>query len=71
MKQLERFLGTHPDDAGCDGTRSLLHVYAEAILAGEPPELTYPGIAAHLDDCPPCLDELEGLRAAVAGSLLD
>ena len=42
-----------------------MHVYAEALLTGEAPELRYPGIAAHLDDCPPCDEELEGLLAAV------
>jgi hypothetical protein len=65
MQRLERFLRTNPDDAGCDETRRLMHVYAEAILAGEDPELQHPGIAAHLRDCPPCGDELEGLIAAV------
>jgi len=62
MKRFERFLTTHPDDVGCDETRRLLHVYAEAIVAGTPSHL---GIAAHLEDCPPCADELEGLLAAI------
>lgn len=63
MQPLDRFLRTHPDDAGCDETRRCLHVYAEAILAGT---ASHPGIAAHLDDCPPCADELDGLLVAVA-----
>jgi hypothetical protein len=62
MKRFERFLTTHPDDVGCDETRRLLHVYAEVILAGT---AWHPGIAAHLEDCPPCADELEGLLAAI------
>jgi hypothetical protein len=65
MKRLDRFLRTNPHDEGCDETRRLMHVYAEALLAGEAPELRYPGIAAHLDDCPPCDEELDGLIAAV------
>ena len=60
--QLERFLSTAPHDAGCDDTRRLLHVYAEAVLAGTS---RHPGLSAHLEDCPPCADELEGLLAAV------
>jgi hypothetical protein len=60
MRRFERFLATNPDDVGCDGTRRLLHFYAEAIPAGTPRQ---PGIDAHLEDCPPCADELEGLRA--------
>jgi hypothetical protein len=65
MNRLERFLRTDPNDPGCDETRRLMHVYAEALLAGEQPELLHPGVAAHLDDCPPCADELDGLLAAV------
>ena len=64
MKRFERFLTTDPADVGCDETRRLLHVYAEAILADAPLD---PGIAAHLEDCPPCADELEGLLAALTG----
>jgi hypothetical protein len=71
MQRLERFLRTNSDDAGCDETRRRLHIYAEAILAGGAPELMYPGIAAHLRDCPPCADELEGLLFAVTGQLDD
>ena len=65
MKRLEHFLRTDALDAGCDETRRLMHVYAEALLAGETPGTQYPGIAAHLDDCPPCDEELEGLLAAI------
>jgi hypothetical protein len=65
MQRLERFLRTDPLDPGCAETRRLMHVYAEALLAGDDPELRYPGIAAHLRDCPPCDDELDGLIAAV------
>ena len=65
MYRLERFLRTEPDDPGCDETRRLLHVYVEEMLRGSRPDLQHPGIAAHLLDCSPCADELEGLLAAV------
>jgi hypothetical protein len=65
MLQLERFLTTDPIDAGCAETMRLLHVYVDALLAGDHPELRHPGIAAHLRDCPPCSTELEGLIAAL------
>jgi hypothetical protein len=65
MNGLERFLRTDPRDAGCEGTRRWLHVYVEALLAGDEPELRHPGIAAHLRDCPPCAQERDGLIAAV------
>jgi hypothetical protein len=64
MNQLERFLRTDPRDAGCDETRRLLHVYVDALLDHAHPERRYPGIAVHLEDCPPCADELHGLLTA-------
>jgi hypothetical protein len=60
-----RFLTTDPADAGCEETMELLHVYADLILAGEDPEARLPGIAAHLRDCHPCVEDLQGLLAAV------
>ena len=60
-----RFLQTDPADAGCEQTLELLHVYAELTLAGADAERAYPGIKAHLRSCGPCLDDFEGLLAAV------
>ena len=68
MHRLERFLRTDPRDAGCDETRRLLHVYVEEMLNDQRPDERYPDIAAHLPDCPPCADELEGLLAAVSAT---
>jgi hypothetical protein len=64
MNQLERFLRTDPRDPGCEETMRLMHVYADALLAGEHTELRFPGLAVHLLACSPCADELEGLLAA-------
>jgi hypothetical protein len=62
---LEQFLATDPSDAGCERTTELLDAYAELIIAGEDPEIRYPGIAAHLRTCLPCADDLDGLVAAL------
>ena len=62
---LERFLQTDPADAGCEQTMELLDAYVELIVAGENPELRYPGIAAHLRSCLPCAEDLDGLMAIV------
>lgn len=62
---LERFLATDPADVGCDETLELLHAYVELVAAGEDPEQRYPGVAAHLRSCGPCLDDYQGLLAAV------
>ena len=62
---LERFLTTDPADAGCAETLELLHAYVELVAAGEDPEQRYPGVAAHLRSCEPCLDDYHGLLAIV------
>jgi hypothetical protein len=62
---LERFLRTDPRDVGCDEARSVMHVYAELVLAGVDPELEHPGLAAHLRACGPCAEDFDGLLAAV------
>lgn len=63
---LDRLLGTDPRDSGCDRALEVLHVYAE--LAAADPEAAlrrYPDVAAHLDCCGPCAEDLAGLLAAV------
>jgi hypothetical protein len=61
MNELERFLKTHPQDALCGQTMAILHVYVEEADAAA----LHPGVAAHLESCPPCAEDCEGLRAAV------
>jgi hypothetical protein len=61
---LDRFLRTDSLDAGCDGTFELLDLYVEERLAGRSPEERFPGVAAHLRICDPCLDDHEGVLAA-------
>jgi hypothetical protein len=68
MNALEQFLSTDPQDAGCAETMRLLSVYVDALLAGQDPERRHPGIAAHLQACSPCNDDMRGLIAAVLGS---
>ena len=63
---LAAFLRTDPDDAGCDKTMSLMHVYVELILAGIDAARRYPGIATHLKGCEGCRDDFDGLLAALS-----
>lgn len=65
--RLGHFLDTDERDAGCEQTLELLHVYVELVVSGADPEHSYPGIAAHLRYCGACLDDFEGLLAAVTG----
>jgi hypothetical protein len=65
-EDLDRFLQTDPNDAGCDTAMDLLHVYAE-LAAADPGEAKrrYPEVAAHLRSCGPCEQDLNGLLAAI------
>ena len=65
-ERLERFLRTDPRDVGCDEAMAVLHIYADLAAAGEDPAGRYPGVAAHLEACGPCAEDLTGLLAAVA-----
>jgi hypothetical protein len=63
---LERFLVTDPLDAGCAKTFDLLDRYVERELAHRDAAAQFPGIAAHLSRCNPCVQDFEGLLAAIA-----
>ena len=63
---LERFLHTDPGDAGCGETMSLMHVFAELVLAGLDAAARYPRVAAHLQGCDACGDDYAGLLATLS-----
>lgn len=65
---LESFLHTDPCDVGCARAIEILHVYAELVVTGEDPERRFPGVAAHIEACGPCREDLTGLVAAIRGS---
>lgn len=65
---LERFLTTDPRDAGCAETFELLDRYVERQLAYGDAAAHYPEIAAHLANCGPCVEDFEGLLAAITGT---
>lgn len=64
--KLETFLHTAADDAGCDKTMALMHVYVELILAGVDAAARHPDLAAHLKACEGCEDDFQGLLAALS-----
>ena len=66
MNGLEGFLRTDPDDAGCEETMRLLHMYAEEVFAGGDAARIHPGLATHLRACAPCAQDLEALLLAVS-----
>jgi hypothetical protein len=63
---LERFLRTDPLDAGCAETFDLLDRYVERELAHRDAAARFPGVAAHLSGCNPCVQDFEGLLAVIA-----
>lgn len=67
---LDRFLDLGPHDVGCADTMERLDVYVELALTNAEPEQRYPGLAAHLRSCPPCLRDFERLLAAAGTSAL-
>jgi hypothetical protein len=67
---ITRILATDPADVGCTETLELLDVYADMVRSGMDPESRFPGIAAHLRECPPCSEDLEGLLASLREDLL-
>ena len=64
---LERFLRTDPADVGCAETFELLDRYVERQLVHGDAARRFPGIAAHLSNCNPCVQDFEGLVAAIGG----
>jgi hypothetical protein len=57
---------TDPLDVGCAETFDLLDRYVERELAHRDAAAQFPGVAAHLSGCKPCVQVFEGLLAAIA-----
>jgi hypothetical protein len=62
---LDHFLATDPRDVGCEQAMAVLHVYVEAVTAGDDVARRFPGVVAHLESCGPCADDFDGLLASV------
>ena len=58
-------LGTPGEDTGCEGGMAVLAEYVELELAGRNAAELFPGLAAHLRNCPACAEDYEGLVALV------
>jgi hypothetical protein len=44
---------------------ALLDSYVDALAEGRNPEMTMPGVTAHLRSCLPCIEDFGGLLAAM------
>jgi hypothetical protein len=63
--RLDDLLLTSPVDPGCSVSRRDVDVYAELTLDGGAPAARFPGVAAHLESCAECREDVEGLIAAL------
>jgi hypothetical protein len=61
---LDELLRAMDGDAGCTAGEDILHAYVELELAGEDPSRVYPGTAIHLQSCPGCRADHDGLLEA-------
>jgi predicted anti-sigma-YlaC factor YlaD len=63
-RPLDEVLRAKDGDAGCAAGEDILDAYVELELAGEDPARAYPGTAIHLQSCPGCRTDHDGLLEA-------
>jgi predicted anti-sigma-YlaC factor YlaD len=66
-RHLDDLLRVEDGDAGCTAGESILDAYVELELAGEDPARVFPGTAIHLESCPGCRADHDGLLEAARG----
>ena len=64
LRQLDALLRAEDGDAGCTAGAEILDAYVEWELFGEDPARVYPGTAIHLQSCPGCHADHDGLLEA-------
>jgi predicted anti-sigma-YlaC factor YlaD len=63
-RDLDELLRARGGDAGCTASKEILEAYVELELGGAEPERVYPGTAIHLEACPGCRADHDGLLEA-------
>jgi len=63
-RELDELLRAQDGVAGCTAGYDILDAYVELELAGADPTLVYPGTAIHLESCPGCRADHDGLLEA-------
>ena len=63
-RDLDELLRASDGDAGCAASARILDAYVELELAGEAPARVYRGTAVHLQSCPGCRADHDGLLEA-------
>ena len=62
--QLDEMLRAKEGDAGCTAGEEILDAYVDLELAGEDAARVFPGTAIHLQSCPGCRADHDGLLEA-------
>lgn len=70
-ERLGRLLGADGPDIGCDACFDELDRYVDLELDGRDAEAAVPGMRAHLQGCPACVEEYESLLALAGGDHLE
>jgi predicted anti-sigma-YlaC factor YlaD len=63
-RRLDELLRAQDGDAGCTAGEAVLDAYVDLELAGEDPARVFPGTAIHLESCPGCRADHDGLLEA-------
>ena len=63
-RRLDELLRAQEGDAGCSASEDILDAYVELELAGKDPAHMFPGTAIHLQSCPGCRADHDGLLEA-------
>jgi hypothetical protein len=63
-RRVDDLLRAQDADAGCAAGEAILDQFAELALAGDDPAAIFPGTAIHLQSCPGCRADYEGLLDA-------
>jgi hypothetical protein len=64
QRDVDDLLRTQDRDAGCTAGAEILDAYVELEFGGEDPARVYPDTATHLESCPGCRTDYDGLREA-------
>jgi hypothetical protein len=64
LLHLDELLRARDGDVGCTAGEDILDAYVELELAGEDPARVYLGTAIHLQSCPGCRADHDGLLDA-------
>ncbi len=64
---ISRVLGPAEPELTCEECFAELDRYAELTVAAEDADRRVPGMRAHLEGCPACAEDFQGLRDLIAG----